>query len=838
MLSLCRVIAVLVLLAAPSQATFTWTTASPESQGMSTSKLDAMRSGLQSRSTSHLLVIRNDKVVYEWYASGQTRTTTHYSASSAKALVGGVSLGVAIDDGLISLDDLATKYVPQWAGVARKSAIKIRHLGSHTSGIDDAEEGDLPHDQLTGWKGDFWKRLAVPNDPFTVSRDKAPCLYTPGSQESYSNPGIAMLTYCVTASLKNAPVKDIRTLLRNRVMRPIGAPDAEWSCGYGQTFTVDGLPLVPSWGGGSFSPNVAARVGRLMLKKGTWEGTELMGAAAVQAITTDAGTPANGAQGWWTNSDGTGGNLPATAFWGAGAGHQIVLVVPSLNLIAVRYGEDLEPGATDWNAPVRNYFFNPLMSAVNATTAITAPYPKSSIITGVTWAASSTIVRKASGSDTWPLTWADDDLMYGAYGDGNGFDTVTPKLSLGLAKISGPASGFTGTNIRSATGEQTGDGQAGRKASGMLMVAGTLYMWVRNADLAGKQSQLAWSADHGATWTWNSWKFAEFGYPTFINYGKNYAGARDSYVYAVSHDNPSAYVAADRFILMRVPKDRIRDRAAYEFFKNRDTNGNPVWTTDITQRGSVFSFAGRCRRSGITYDPGIRRYLWWQMLHEDTVDNRFAGGFGVYDAAEPWGPWTTTYFTSSWDVGPGETGSFPTKWMSADGKTVNLVFSGNDSFSVRQATLTVATSSTIGVTINSVSTGKPYSLSTAQVGALAYIDRSYTIASISSALAGGTLIRTANDDKSVTATSHLKFTVSGNAYVYVAWDLRIAGLPAWLNDGTWTATSDAFAVGTLNMKIYRKSVVAGQVTLGGNLASPASVSSTGYSNYVVVVKAR
>ncbi len=44
-----------------------------------------------------------------------------------------------------------------------------------------------------------------------------------------------------------------------------------------------------------------------------------------------------------------------------------------------------------------------------------------------------------------------------------------------------------------------------------------------------------------------------------------------------------------------------------------------------------------------------------------------------------------------WDVGPGETASFPTKWMSADGKTVHLVFSGDDCFSVRKATLAVAT---------------------------------------------------------------------------------------------------------------------------------------------------
>ena len=68
-------------------------------------------------------------------------------------------------------------------------------------------------------------------------------------------------------------------------------------------------------------------------------------------------------------------------------------------------------------------------------------------------------------------------------------------------------------------------------------------------------------------------------------------------------------------------------------------------------------------------------------------DPRFQGGLGIYDAPEPWGPWTTAYFTEAWDVGPGETCSFPTKWMSADGNTVYLVFSGEDSYSVRSAAL-------------------------------------------------------------------------------------------------------------------------------------------------------
>ncbi|MEZ0256217.1 MAG: hypothetical protein ACAI37_13110, partial [Chthoniobacter sp.] len=56
----------------------------------------------------------------------------------------------------------------------------------------------------------------------------------------------------------------------------------------------------------------------------------------------------------------------------------------------------------------------------------------------------------------------------------------------------------------------------------------------------------------------------------------------------------------------------------------------------------------------------------------------------IYDASEPWGPWTTAFHTDSWDTGPGESSSLPTKWMSADGRTVHLVFSGEDHFCVRR----------------------------------------------------------------------------------------------------------------------------------------------------------
>ena len=51
------------------------------------------------------------------------------------------------------------------------------------------------------------------------------------------------------------------------------------------------------------------------------------------------------------------------------------------------------------------------------------------------------------------------------------------------------------------------------------------------------------------------------------------------------------------------------------------------------------------------------------------------------------GDHATIYFTERWDVSPGETGSFPSKWISPDGKTLYLAFSGNDNFSLRKVTL-------------------------------------------------------------------------------------------------------------------------------------------------------
>ena len=167
-------------------------------------------------------------------------------------------------------------------------------------------------------------------------------------------------------------------------------------------------------------------------------------------------------------------SAPDDAFGGAGAGHQFLLVVPSLGLIVVRNGQrstrpsrSTRPWIGTWSAPWSG----------RSRPGRKAPYPPSPVIEGIRWAPTESIVRRARGSDTWPMTWADDDAQYTAYGDGRGFEPFVPeKLSLGFARVVGPPEASPGLNVRSATGERKGDGAKGEKASGMLSVGGALYL--------------------------------------------------------------------------------------------------------------------------------------------------------------------------------------------------------------------------------------------------------------------------------------------------------------------------------------------------------------------------
>ena len=191
------------------------------------------------------------------------------------------------------------------------------------------------------------------------------------------------------------------------------------------------------------------------------------------------------------------------------------------------------------------------------------------------------------------------------------------------------------------------------------MVDGTLYMFVRNYKPPGSEdftnARLAWSRDRGVHWQWADWHFADtFGCPEFVQFGKNYQGARDNYVYVASQANDSAYGFAPEIVMARVPKDRVADREAYEFFAGRDESGRPKWSADIGQRAPIFHDPHGTQRIAITYNAALKRYILTTSHLPPGVEATHTAALGVFDAPEPWGPWTTVYYDDHWSVVDGK----------------------------------------------------------------------------------------------------------------------------------------------------------------------------------------
>ncbi len=689
--ALLAVLLVVVLTALPSLAAegggagvwpmSEWQECAPAEVGMSAEKLAKARDYALTGGGSGY-VTRHGRLVMSWGDAGRK-----YDLKSTTKSIGTVPLGLVLADGKVALGDLATAHFPAIGTPPDSNAatgwlgkVTLLHLATHTAGFEKP--------------GGFGRLL-----------------FEPGTAWSYSDGGPNWLADCLTLAYGH----DLEELVFERAFKRMGIAheDLHWRDNAYRPKTLGGVARREFGSGVHANVDAMARIGYLFLHRGRWQDEQILPAGFVDAASRTPeflkGLPvlvperygnASAHYGllWWNNSDGTLPHVPRDAYWSWGLHDSFIVVIPSLDIVVSRAGSDWERREGAGPYGVLAPFLGPIVASVSdrLPPAAGAPYPPSPVIRGIEWAPVEQIVRRAEGSDNWPVTWADDGDIYTAYGDGWGFEPkVEEKLSLGLAVISGGPADFTGTNLRSSSAEGTGGGRAGKKASGMLMAGGVLYMWVRNADGNGQQSRLAWSEDHGRTWSWADWRFAELGYLCFLNFGRNYAGARDDYVCVYSPDTPDAYREADSVVLARVPVRRVRERGAYEFFRGIDARGQPRWTRDIEERGTAFTFKGGCNRLNVVHNAPLGRYL---MTMRSRAEAGGVNHFGIYDAPEPWGPWTTVYYTEEWEGGPlpignggwGEAQHIPSAWISEDGATFHLAFSGDDTFSVRRARLILA----------------------------------------------------------------------------------------------------------------------------------------------------
>jgi len=285
---------------------------------------------LISNKTVAFLVIKNDSIEYEKYFSKYDEASLVNSFSMAKSVTS-ILIGCAIDEGLIKeTDEPITNYLPE----LKKNGfevVTINHLLNMTSGIDFSESYFNPF----GHAASFYYGTNLRKE---ISKLKLKC--KPGTEFSYSSGDAQLLGLVLQSALKDKSISDY---LEQKIWKPLGMEfDASWSMdkrknGVEKTFCCLNARAKDF-----------AKIGRLYLNKGVWNGKRIVSEEWVNSSTkidtTNGGVSYYQNQWWIKSNDGT--------FEARGILGQRIYVNSKKNLVIVRLGKD-EGKTANWA-----YFFD------------------------------------------------------------------------------------------------------------------------------------------------------------------------------------------------------------------------------------------------------------------------------------------------------------------------------------------------------------------------------------------------------------------------------------------------------------------------------------------------
>lgn len=299
----------------------------------------------------------------------------------------------------------------------------------------------------------------------------------------------------------------------------------------------------------------------------------------------------------------------------------------------------------------------------------------------------SVIERAGHGSDNFPCTWGSSsggsDRTFTAYGDGWGFENIqqTSKEALGTAEFWGTPSNPSYNDL--GVVKYSVDGDPSIKGTGILATEdNTLYMWTR------RDGGSLWrSTNRGSSWSKLGISMEQgngnFHGNHFLQFGKNYSGARDSYYYIYGTNQ----LGADNDEVYLYRTTNIENRSNYRFFTGM-SGGNPTWSSSQSSSAPILTDTSECVDVRAVYNVGLSRYFLTYVSYLQWPTTLFA----VFEAPEPWGPWHKVFYQFGALSGSRFEFDFPTMWHSSDGLTMYMVSSGIgswDSFNVEPVTMTL-----------------------------------------------------------------------------------------------------------------------------------------------------
>jgi CubicO group peptidase (beta-lactamase class C family) len=247
---------------------------------------------------------------------------------SAGRTVVALTVGRALQLGLLSLSDPVSKYFPE--ADAAHGKILLRHLITQSGGLRFSTSGDT-----YGNAGTDGVRIALHQE----------VVHPPGTWFEYQQHGLTLLLACVQRAVGG----DVQRFMQRELFGKLGIERDEWF------WARDRAGWTPGWYGLFLSPRLMPRFAHLMLNEGVWGGERLLPAAFVRDARSP--NPVNGGYGYllWTNA---GDNYwtsslpsrqyvprrlvpsaPRDLYMFAGLGGEYLYVLPGPDMVIERSGE-------------------------------------------------------------------------------------------------------------------------------------------------------------------------------------------------------------------------------------------------------------------------------------------------------------------------------------------------------------------------------------------------------------------------------------------------------------------------------------------------------------------
>jgi hypothetical protein len=298
---------------------------------------------MASRGPASGLIIYKGYIIASWGDPNAVEMVNSVTKSFVSTVV-----GLAVEKGLIhSIDDKVYTYLPP-IQLAKNGFTEIQNPIEQTSFIypfETVHNRKISWDHLlrqtSDWEGVLWgkpdwaDRPSDKTDEWTTRKR-----FEPGTVYKYNDTRVNALALATTTVWR----KPLPEVLREQVMNPIGASNTWAWTGYNNAWiVVDGKMVQSVSGGGHFGGGMfinaydMARFGLLTLRKGNWNGKQIIPESWIQKSITP--TPANIGYGFMNYFLNTNQKMypsaPATAFAHLGNGTNAIYVDSEHDIVAV-----------------------------------------------------------------------------------------------------------------------------------------------------------------------------------------------------------------------------------------------------------------------------------------------------------------------------------------------------------------------------------------------------------------------------------------------------------------------------------------------------------------------